>query len=205
MKEVFLEHSLKLLNKEYNYQGDDLDRVTYGLEVIYILFTKISILLILSIIFDCFKETLLFFILLTPLRSVAYGMHAKKSWHCYIFSIIIFIYFPYLFNSFTFNNYQKILISELSIISMLLFSPADTYKRPLINFKHRKKLKILSLIISNIYIFLILSLKENYIVNLLILALCTQSILINPITYKLFNLPYDNYKAYLKNAANLQK
>ena len=54
MKEVFLEHSLQLLNKEYHYQGDALDRVKYGLEVIYISITKMFVILLVSIICKSF-------------------------------------------------------------------------------------------------------------------------------------------------------
>lgn len=196
MKEVFLEHSLKLLNKEYHYQGDDLDRVTYGLEVIYISITKIFVILLVSLIFKTFKETVLMILFVNGLRTFAYGIHAKKSWHCYISSIIIFVLSPMLFSYIEINTIQKILISIICFISYALFAPADTHKRPLVNEKHRKKLKINTLIVCSIYIVIIFISKNTLINNLIILSMITEVFVINPIIYKIFDMPYNNYMTY---------
>ena len=87
---------------------------------------------------------------------------------------------------------------------MILYAPSDTYKRPLINIKHRKKLKRNSIIITILYIILIFTIKSNYIVNLILLSLIIQSFLINPFIYKIFDLPYNNYKKKKKDC-NMQK
>lgn len=204
MKEVFLNKSISLLNKQYNYDSDTLDRVKYGLEIIYITITKISVILILSLLFKTLKETLLTIIFVNFIRTFAFGLHAKKSWHCYVSSILSFIVLPYLFINIDFSILQKIIISFLSLLSMILYAPADTYKRPLVNKNHRKKLKINSILVTIIYIFLIFIIKNDFITNLILLSLIIQSILINPFVYKLFDLPYDNYKSYKKDC-NMQK
>lgn len=196
MKEVFLERSLQLLNKEYNYQGDDLDRVKYGLEVIYISITKMFVILLVSIIFKAFKETLLMIIFVNGLRTFAYGIHAKKSWHCYISSIICFVLSPMLFKYIEINTIQKILISIICFISYVVFAPADTHKRPLINKEHRKKLKINTLIVCSIYIAIIFISKNTLINNMIILSMVTEVFVINPIIYKIFDMPYNNYMTY---------
>ena len=139
MKEMFLKHSLNLLINEYNYKGDDIDRIKYGLEIIYIAVTKISVILLLSILFGVFKETFIFTLFITPIRTFAYGIHAKSSLDCYISSIIFFMLFPYIFINIEFNLLQKILLTLFAFISMIFYAPADTHKRPLINEKHRKK------------------------------------------------------------------
>ena len=46
MKKKFLNSSINILQKQYNYDNDTLDRVRYGLEVIYINVTKISVILL---------------------------------------------------------------------------------------------------------------------------------------------------------------
>lgn len=196
MKEVFLERSLQLLNKEYNYQGDDLDRVKYGLEVIYISITKMFVILLVSIIFKAFKETLLMIIFVNGLRTFAYGIHAKKSWHCYISSIICFVLSPMLFKFIEISIIQKILLSIICFISYVVFAPADTHKRPLINKEHRKKLKINALIVCSIYIAIIFISKNILINNMIILSMITEMFVINPIIYKIFDMPYNNYMTY---------
>lgn len=196
MKEVFLERSLQLLNKEYNYQGDDLDRVKYGLEVIYISITKMFVILLVSIIFKAFKETLLMIIFVNGLRTFAYGIHAKKSWHCYISSIICFVLSPMLFKFIEISIIQKILLSIICFISYVVFAPADTHKRPLVNKEHRKKLKINTLIVCSVYIAIIFISKNTLINNMIILSMITEMFVINPIIYKIFDMPYNNYMTY---------
>ena len=80
----------------------------------------------------------------------------------------------------------------------MLYSPADTKKRPIVNKKRRKIYKILSTIISISYVTLSIIIKNSYIENCLIFSIILQNILISPITYKIFKLPYNNYKEYIK-------
>lgn len=201
MREIFLNNSLNLLCKTYNYDNDTLDRVKYGLEIIYISITKLTFLLICSIIFKTFKETLIFSFFISFIRNYSYGIHAKKSWQCYVSSFIVFIIFPFAVIKINLPFLFKIIICLFSLISMILYAPADTYKRPLVNKEHRKLLKIKSIIFVSIYTFIIIILNDKYYSNIICLALITQSMLINPFIYKLFKLPYNNYKAYQKSAA----
>ena len=97
------------------------------------------------------------------------------------------------------NNQTKIIIGIISIIGITLFSPADTHKRPIVNKKRRKTYKILSSLISILFIILSIIIKDNYISNSFFYATILQNILISPITYRLFNMPYNNYKTYIKN------
>ncbi len=199
MKEVFLNKSMDLLSSKYNYDSLTKDKILYGLEIIYIFITKLSVILITALIFGLFKEMLIFTLLLNGLRTFAYGVHAKKSWHCYISSLVVFILMPYIFINININLIQKIIISILSLISMYVYAPADTEKRPIVNMNQRKKLKLYSFLVCTIYIVLSFIIKNEMIINLILLSMITESFVINPFIYKFFNLPYNNYKEYLKN------
>jgi len=207
MRDVIISKSLYHLNSIYNYDNDTFDRVKYGLEILYISITKTLIILGIAAMFGCFIDTLLFFLLITPLKTFSYGLHAKNSMYCYILSIIVFIIIPQIILNFNinFNIIIKIILSIFSLFSMIKFAPADTCKRPLINKKHRYKLKFISIIISLIYILFVFILENKYMCTLILLALVMQSIFINPFTYKIFRLPYANYKVYINDAATLQK
>lgn len=196
MKDYFVASSLKLINSKYNYNQDMIDRVKYGLEIIYITITKISIVFIASLICKTFRETITFFCFISFIKFFSYGIHAKKSWQCYIVSLIIFILFPNLIIKYKFNIIQEIILCFLSLISMILYAPSDTYKRPLVNKKHRKKLKTICILITIIYSFIIILSTNQFISNLILLALLTQSFCINPIIYKIFKMPYNNYKLF---------
>ena len=82
---------------------------------------------------------------------------------------------------------------------MYVYAPADTEKRPIVNMNQRKKLKLYSFLVCTIYIILTFIIKNEMIINLILLSMITESFIINPFIYKIFNLPYNNYKEYLKN------
>ena len=64
------------------------------------------------------------------------------------------------------------------------------------NEKKRKKFKILSIITSTIMTLLIIFLKDNYITNFMFVGFIEATIMILPITYKLYGVSYNNYKNY---------
>ena len=81
---------------------------------------------------------------------------------------------------------------------MILWSPADTPKKPLIRKAVRRKCKILSGVVVIIYAIIITTTKNNMLSNSITYALIIQSIFINPITYKITNTKFRNYKYYKK-------
>lgn len=198
MKEIFVNKSISLIQKNYSYDNIMYERIRYGLEIIYLSVTKIFVILLVSYLLGMLKETIILIIFSTPLRNYSYGIHAKKSWHCYVSSILCFVLLPKLIINYNLSIILRIAISIYALTSMIIYAPADTHKRPIINTKHRRKLKFTSIIITLIYLFLAIVIYDNYICNLIYLALVVQSTAINPITYKIFKMPYNNYKAYQK-------
>ena len=57
--------------------------------------------------------------------------------------------------------------------------------------------KIISSLVALIYVILCLCIKDNLISNAMLLSLVIQNCMISPTVYKMFNLPYDNYKTYI--------
>lgn len=198
MKELFVNKSISLIKKNYSYNDIMYERIRYGLEIIYLSVTKIFVILLVSYLLGMLKETIILMIFSTPLRNYSYGIHAKKSWHCYVSSIFCFVLLPKLIINYSLSIILRITISIYALTSMIIYAPADTHKRPIINTNHRKKLKYTSIIITISYIFLTILINDNYICNLIYLALVIQSTAIIPITYKIFKMPYNNYKAYQK-------
>ena len=175
---------------------EELEIIEYGLEAIYLTFTKIIIILLLSIVLDIFKETLLMILFYNVIRLFAFGLHAKNSTTCLIMSIILFIGGTYLSIYVNIPIILKIILSITCIVLIIIYAPADTEKRPLINAKKRKRFKILSIITSLIITFLIVYFNDNYLSNFMLIGMIESTIMILPITYKLYGLPYNNYKNY---------
>ena len=196
IKNAIINNSMSAITGMNKYSNEQLEEIKYGLESIYVALSKVIVILGISAILGLFKEAILFLLLFNILRAVAFGLHASKSLYCWISSSISFLLIPYLCINYQFPILFYIISCIISFISFILFAPADTIKRPLINAKKRKIYKILSILFSAIYITLIFTINNLLLKNMLTFALILETILILPITYKIFKLPYNNYKNY---------
>ena len=202
MKQKILNNVIINIKKNNpNYTEEKLEIISYGLESLYLTITKIIIIILLAIILKIFKEVIYLILFYNIIRLFAFGLHAKNSIACLITSVSIFIggvYLSYL----NINLTIKIILSLISLILIIIYAPADTEKRPLINIKKRKRFKVLSIITSTIMTILIIYFHKYYISNLMLIGYVEATIMILPITYKLYGLPYNNYKRYHDNIDN---
>lgn len=197
MKEKFLEYSINRIRKKYpDYDEEKLEIIAYGLEALYITITKTIVIFSIALILGIIREVFLILVFYNILRTTAFGMHAKKSSHCYIISSILFIGMALICKYIDINIYVKSIISIVSFITLVIYAPADTYKRPLLNEKKRRNYKIITIMNSLIYVILIIVLRNNEISNYLFMGILDASLMIHPITYRVFQLPYNNYKQY---------
>jgi len=197
IKNFVINKSIAIIKNSYsNYNQEQLEKIQYGLEAIYLSLTKVFVIIILSIILNIFYETLALLLFFNLLRFTGFGLHASKSWGCWISSVPTFIGLPLVCKHMTLSEYILIFIAVFSLINFLLFAPADTKKRPLIRKKRRIIYKVLTCFTGLIYLIVILYSKNDFIKNTLSFAMLIESLLINPLTYKLFNTTYNNYKHY---------
>lgn len=195
MKERFLEKSTIFIRK-YNedYSEEDIEKIQYGLEGIYLTITKLLIIFFLAAILGIIKELIILLVFFNIIRYPAFGVHADKSSVCLISSTILILGMAFLMTKITINIPAKIIISIICFIDYLIFAPADTIKRPLTNKKKRKYRKISSCVLTIVYITLSFTIKNQLISNLVIGGLIIEAILINPLAYKILGMPYNNYK-----------
>ena len=186
--------SIKKYNKDYS--NDKLEEIEYGLEVIYLLITKTIVIVGLSFLFGIAIEMLMMLFFYNLLRMYGFGLHASKSWMCWVSSIIIFLLLPYLTKIIIIGYIYKIIILGLCVINLFLFAPADTHKRPLIKKRRRVKFKYTTFILSLIFSYICLLSKNEMLSNCIIFALIVEGVMVNPLVYKIFKLPYNNYKTY---------
>lgn len=197
MKKFILDKCMNIIKENKNYDETKLAEIKYGLEGIYLMITKLIIISFLAIILGIFKNMLIFILIYTFMRMPSFGIHAKKSWMCLISSTITFIGIPLIMMYIYPTKLIKLIIGILGIIHICIYSPADTHKKPIINKKRRQIYKILSTIIASIYVILSLMITTKYISNCFLFSVILQNILISPITYKIFKMPYNNYKTYI--------
>lgn len=184
-----------------DYDNDKLDEIRYGLEATYLSITKLVVILGISLLLGIFKESVILLVLFNFLRLTGFGLHATKSWMCWVSSSITFLLVPFFCKSLVLPNYVLVAISVVCLINFLLYAPADTVKRPLIHKKRRLLYKVCTVLIASLYTVLIFITKDTFLQNSLASAMLIEGALINPYIYKLFNLPYNNYKNYVISAS----
>ena len=197
MKKFVIKNLMKYIKNNKQYSEEELETIEYGISNLYLQITKTIVITTIAIVLKIFIPYLIFIITYNIIRMPSFGVHAKKSWHCWISSIIIFNAFPYLTTIVNLNGYIKILLCIIATLYLTYYSPADTEKRPIISPKRRKIYKCISCIISIIYSFLCLYIKDQIVSNAFLFSLILQCFIVSPVTYKLFGQPYNNYKNYL--------
>ena len=196
MKKRFLNSSIELITKKGKYSDEQVEIMIYGLETIYLTVTKMIVIFAVAFLLGIFYEMLLLLISYNIIRSKAFGIHASKSIYCLITSLIMFIGGTLICKYCVLPFPIIIIISIICNFCLLIYAPADTEKRPLINKKKRQKFKLISFLLGLLYTFLIILFKDSFIVNYLLFGMIQAVLMILPVTYKIFNLPYNNYKKY---------
>lgn len=196
MKKKFLNSSMEFITKNKQYTDEQIEIMAYGLETIYLMVTKMIVIFGMAYVLGILKEMLLLLISYNIIRSQSFGIHASKSIYCLISSLTMFIGGALICKYMVIPYQLMIIIALVCNICLLLYAPADTYKRPLVNAKKRKRFKFMSVILGIIYTILIIIFRDYLIVNYLLIGMVEAIIIILPITYKIFHLPYNNYKTY---------
>lgn len=196
MKKIIVNSLMNYILKYNNYDEAKKEELEYGIISIYLLVVKLIVILIISVILNLFKEVIIFMLLYIPIRAVSFGLHATKSWVCLIASTLMFVGLPLVSKYLILPLLIRSLIGIVATILMFKNSPADTENRPIINKNRRLFFKYCSVLIAIIYSFVAIFIKNTFISNGLLFALLIQCVITSPLVYKMFKLPYDNYKNY---------
>ena len=142
----------------------------------------------------------LMLIIYNVLRTTGFGLHAKKSWQCWVSSTLTFIILPIISKYVVIPINLKVLLGIISLILIYLYAPADTAKHPLVNENKKLIWKYITVINCIILVFISLLITNNTISNLVLFGVYCEIAMIIPITYKIFNLSYNNYLSYGLNS-----
>lgn len=175
-----------------NISKRKINHIAYGLEGIYLLISKSIIIFSLAYFLNILTELLILLFFYNLIKLFSFGIHATKSSSCLFFSIIVFLGSSILINYLIINTSLIAILNIIFVLLIFKYAPADTYKKPIK--KRRNLYKFSSTIITIILAFITTFIKNPIIINSIIIGITIQVIMILPITYKLFNLPYNNYK-----------
>lgn len=196
MKELFVNKSIMYLKNNNACKKEDINKFKYVLECLYSLVSKTFVVLLISIFLRTFKITFITILLFSILRGFTFGIHSSKNSYCWLTTIGIYGIFPYLIKITNISSEIIIISYIIGIISVILFAPSDTPKRPLINKKKRIVNKFISLGILLIYMLISYYINDNVFYKIICFINLLTMICINPLTYKIFKVSYNNYKNY---------
>jgi accessory gene regulator B len=174
----------------------DLEQIQYGIESILTNTLKTTILFTAAYFCGILQYTFIALISFGAIRMFASGIHASSSFKCNIMNFIIFFGNVLLSCSFQLNQFIITLLFIANLLLMILYSPADTKSRPLTNKRNRKKLKFFSIIMIIFLYILSMLLKDSIYASLITFSVTIESLLITPLTYKIFKSPYKNYEKF---------
>lgn len=198
MKKRFLDFSVNFVQGYKNYSNEEVEKLKYGLEGLYLTLTKTIVIVGISIFLGIWKEVLFTLLFFNIIRYTGFGFHAEKSTQCLLLSILYFIIIPMIFLNIIISKFVSVGICLFCILNFILFAPADTKKRPLPNKKKRIIRKWATVSIGIIYSCFVVLFPNSFFSPMLLSTLVIQAIIIQPLLYKLFKQPYNNYKNYVK-------
>lgn len=197
MRDLFINYSISKIRKQYeDYDDDKIAEIKYGLEGLYILITKTIVIFTIAAIVGVVKELFILLIFFNILRLTGFGLHAKSSSKCLISSSLVFIGIAMMCKWLIVPFPIRLILSSLCVVNFIMYAPADTEKRPLINTKKRYVYKILTVMVSVIYTILQFLINDNFIANVITFAMIIEGTLIHPLIYRIFKFRYANYKYY---------
>lgn len=192
MKDLFITKSFNFISSHKQLDHYNEIKIKYGLEVMYHFITKVTAIMAISFFLKILKENFLIFIFYFFLRKNSHGLHAKSNIGCWITSITVYVFVGCIAKYCSFNLSIMILINIICFLSFALWAPADTKSRPLIRKKDRITLKIKTLINATCELVIFGFFKNLRVIITLVFIL--QSIVINPIVYKITGSTFNNYR-----------
>lgn len=173
------------INKYAQKEGDDLEILHYGMQVIIMNLFKFIILFVTAYFLNILLYTFAALMCFGFVRTFASGVHCKNSILCILVNYLFFMGNVYL--SIFLCKYSSIIIFSfiISILLLLLYAPAETKKRP-ISKGSIKQLKVKAILSAVILLIISIIIPSTIYRNIITIAVLEESLCTTPLFYKLF-------------------
>ena len=184
-------------SQDPDISNNRIEELEYGFQCFYTFVTKISFIIILSIILKMFPEVLTVIITFLFVRSFAGGIHAESSLACLITTTSIYFGVSLVAIHTRIPFIVLISLAAIALILFIKYAPADVANKPIRGKKHKQKLKTLSILFSVVFTIIAIFL-EPVLQSAIILSIFVESIMITPLAYKLTNTKGgEHYEEYI--------
>lgn len=185
---------MSFIKKNTDKKDDELEIIQYGIEVFFINLFKLTFLFIVAALLNVIKYLLILFVCYGCVRIFAAGVHAPSTILCTLLSFVFFLGGTYIALYTPINFWVRIVLFVLAFVLLAKYAPADTEERPLVSAKHRKKLKMQSILAASVLFLIMLVIKNETYKNLITCGVMLEGIFITPVIYFILGKGYRNYE-----------
>ncbi|MBP1565501.1 MAG: accessory gene regulator B family protein [Oscillospiraceae bacterium] len=111
--------------------SDDEAICQYGIQQLLTMLVNLICTIILGVLYERLFESILIVALYIPLRSYAGGFHAKTSFRCFVYSLVMMFLLLSVIKFFKLGNTICFIICIMSGIIIFLVSPVPDKNKPL--------------------------------------------------------------------------
>lgn len=170
--------------------NEDRELYIYGFFVIISHFIYLFLTCIFGLLFNCFFESMIFYIAFQFIRRYAGGYHAKTETRCEILSTLSILVSIVVVRATKIYDIKTVLIflTIISVVCIFLFCPLDTPEKPLTEkeFKYFRKISLIILLVITVVIVISYFSKINTIFSPCCMSLILESLLLIAGKFKKF-------------------
>lgn len=176
-----------VIARELDFDNVKRAKISYGLEAIIGLIIKSIIFIVVPFWFGVLKQSLIAMFSIAFLRYASGGLHCKTFIKCLIVSTAVYVFIGMLARVVIINNYLFYILNIASFIIILFRAPVDLPEKPIKTKQKRSVMKIISIFILLLYIYISFIITENDIKNAIILGMYFQILTLIDWDKMLFN------------------
>lgn len=191
-------HFLEYIKINLNLTDRDMAKLTIGIALFSFNVFELILVIAFAVFLGVIKETMLFSIMFAPLRMLAAGVHCRTRRACIATTLLFYVGSSFISAYYPISYSYCFVVEFICLMVLAKYAPADTESRPIIGKNRRMKIKIKTVSVALLIVFLTAFSHDMTIINCGMFALIIESISILPSTYKLFSYKYNNYITYEK-------
>ena len=184
-------HIVNFINKYHPTDKESTEVLHYGIYITILNIFDLIFIFFIAAAFNILNYVLIAFISFNVLRLFAGGVHAKTPLTCLLVSSCILLGIPAVVMYVPIFYLLKYILFALSLILLMIYSPADVSEKPITSGSHLKTLKILS-VLYTAALFVASFFTKNITGNIMALGTLCESLSILPAVDKLTKSNHGN-------------
>lgn len=165
-----------VIARELNFDNVKRAKISYGLEAVIGAIIKSVFFPVVFFGFGVLKQSLIAMFTIAILRYASGGMHCKTFIGCLIVSASVLVSIGTIANVLVINDYLYYVLNIVSFLIIALRSPVDPPEKPIKTKQKRYVMKLISIIMFLLLIYISSKIIENDVKNSIILAIYIQAL-----------------------------